>query len=302
MNNQHKVGEAGSPGVEGQAGSPEARVLTPASKIVWRWVKVALLLYGVAGIALYYAQGVLLFHPRPVDRSVVYDFGVQPYTERNLAVDKETSLNIVQFRATDRPGDSLAKGVVLYFHGNSRNVEWYAPRAKDFTGHGYEVWMMDYPGFGKSTGVFSEKNLYAEALLFYKLARSRWKPGQIVLYGMNMGTGIAAELADVRDCRRLILESPSYSVESVAGHYLPVFPWGRMLHFHFPTYMHLPAVMAPITIFQGGRDWTVPYSNASRLKPLLKAGDEFITVEGAGHNNLHDFPLFRQKLDSVLAL
>ncbi len=269
-------------------------------KIFWRWVKVALLLYGVAGIALYYGQGALLFHPKPVDRSAVYHFGGQPCTELNLRVDEETSLNIVQFRATDRPKDSVARGVVLYFHGNSGNVELYVPQAKDFTRKGYEAWIMDYPGFGKSTGVFSEQKLYDDALLLYKLARSRWKPAQIILYGRSLGTGVAAQLADVRDCRRLILESPSYSIESVASHYLPVYPWGRMLHFHFPTYSHLPAVTAPITIFQGDRDWTVPYSNASRLKPLLKTGDEFITVEGAGHNDLHEFPLFREKLDSVL--
>jgi uncharacterized protein len=269
-------------------------------KIFWRWVKVALLLYGVVGIALYYGQNALLFHPRPVNRSVVYHFGGQPCTELNLRVDQETSLNIVQFRATDRPQDSLARGVVLYFHGNRDNVEWYTQRATDFTRKGYEVWIMDYPGFGKSTGVFSEKNLYAESLLLYKLARSRWKPTQMILYGRSLGTGIAAQLADVRDCRRLILESPSYSFESMGNHYFPLYPWARMLHFHFPTYSHLPAVTAPITIFQGDRDRTVPYSNASRLKPLLKSGDEFITVEGAGHNDLREFPLFREKLDSVL--
>jgi pimeloyl-ACP methyl ester carboxylesterase len=188
----------------------------------------------------------------------------------------------------------------LYFHGNKNNITRYAPYAGDFTRHGYEVWMMDYPGFGKSTGVFNEQKLYEYALVLYKLARSRWKPSQIILYGKSLGTGIAAQLADVRDCRRLILESPYYSLESVARHYLPVYPWGHLLHYHFPTWSHLPAVTAPVTIFQGTADWQTPYRNASRLKPLLKPGDEFVTIEGGGHNNLHEFPLFKEKLDSVL--
>jgi hypothetical protein len=190
---------------------------------------------------------------------------------------------------------------VLFFHGNSGNVNGYAQDVPEFTRRGYEVWMPDYPGFGKSTGVFGEQNLYAAALLVYKLARSRWPPSRIILYGCSMGTAIAAQLADVRDCRRLILESPFYSMESLAGYYLPIYPWGRLLHFHFPIYSHLPAVTAPITIFHGREDRTVPFGNASRLKPLLKAGDEFISIEGAGHNDLRQFPLFRQKLDSVLA-
>lgn len=293
-------------------------------KIVWRWVKVALLLYAVVGIAAYYGQDWLLFHPKPVARGTVYDFGGQPHTELNLPYDKGTNLNIVEFRAVTAreaevargavtvpgavavPGAVTARGadtprgVVLYFHGNRHNVEWYSGVAKDFTRKGYEVWIMDYPGFGKSTGVFSEQKLYDYALVCYKLARSRWAPSQIIIYGRSFGTGIAAQLADVRDCRRLILESPAYSLESMGAYYLPVYPWSRLLHYHFPTYSHLPAVTAPITIFEGTKDRTVPYSNASRLKPLLKSGDEFIPIEGAGHNNLHDFPVFMEKLDSVL--
>ena len=265
-----------------------------------RWAKVLILLYCVVGIAWYYGQDKLLFHPRAVDKKEVYTFG-QPFTELNFRYDT-ANLNIIQFRATDRPADSLAKGVVLYFHGNTGGVSLYAPVATDFTSKGYEVWMLDYPGFGKSTGPFSEKKLYENALVFYKLARSRRKPAQIVLYGKSMGTAIAAQLAAVRDCRRLILESPAYSLTSVARRYLFLYPVGMMLHYHFPTNEYLPAVTAPITIFQGDADRTVPYGNASRLKPLLKPGDEFVTVPGGGHNDLRDKPLFRTKLDSVLSL
>ena len=264
-------------------------------KKIFRWLKIGLLVYAVAGIALYFTQEKILFHPVPVGRTTIYDFGGQPFTELNLRYDKETNLNVIQFKAADS-----AKGVVLYFHGNKNNISRYAAYAKDFTARGYEVWMLDYPGFGKSTGVFSEQKLYNYALEVYILARSRWQPSQIILYGKSLGTGIAAQLADVRDCRRLILETPYYSLDAVAGHYLPFYPWGRLLHYHFPTYSHLPAVTAPITIFQGTGDWMVPYRNASRLKPLLKSGDEFITIDGGGHNDLHDFPLFRKKLDSLL--
>lgn len=269
-------------------------------KIVWRWVKVAFLLYAVVGIAVYYGQDHVLFHPVAVARTTAYDFGGQPHVELNLRYDKETNLNIVEFPVIPGDTDRVTRGVVLYFHGNSHNVEWFGRRAPDFTHKGYEVWMLDYPGFGKSTGVFNEQRLYDYALVFYQLARSRWLPSQIIIYGNSIGTGIAAELADIRDCRRLILESPYYNIESLADRYLPIYPWSRLLHYHFPVYMHLPAVTAPITIFEGTMDRTIPYANAARLKPLLKNGDEFITIEGAGHNDLHDFPLFTQKLDSVL--
>jgi uncharacterized protein len=271
-------------------------------KIIWRWVKIIAALYGAVGIAAYYFQERLIFQPTPAGAQVAYDFRGQPHTELNLLYDKETNLNIVEFQAVDRPKDSLAKGVVLYFHGNGHNVEWYSHHATDFTTRGYEVWMIDYPGYGKSTGVRSEKKLDDYALVFYKLARSRWKPSQIVLYGRSLGTGIAAQLAAVRDCRRLILESPYYSMTSLGGYYLPIYPWGRLLHYHFPTYSCLPDITAPITIFHGTKDRLVPYGNAVRLRPLLKNGDEFIPIDGGGHDDLHTFPIFKEKLDSVLAL
>ncbi len=160
--------------------------------------------------------------------------------------------------------------------------------------------MLDYPGFGKSTGPFTEQKLYDYALVMYKLARSRFKPSEIIIYGKSLGTGIAAELAAVRDCRRLILETPCYSMQSLLRHYLPIYPVGNMIHYRFPTNEYLPAVTAPVTIFHGTGDGIILYSNAERLKPLLKPGDEFITIEKGTHNNLNDFSLFHQKLDSVL--
>lgn len=268
-------------------------------KILFRWIKVAVLLYCLVGIALYYGQERLIFAPIKAERNTWYHFSL-PSTELNLNYDQNTNLNIVEFKATDRPADSLAKGVVLFFHGKGGNISSYAPDVPNFTSNGYEVWMMDYPGYGKSTGAWDEASLYKYSLVFYKLARSRWKPDQIVLCGKSLGTGIAAQLAAVRDCRRLILESPYYSLRSIGQHRFPIYPIGPMMHWHFPTYEYLPRVTAPITIFVGDGDRTVPPSNSERLKPFLKPGDEFVTVEGAGHNNLYPFPLFHRKLDSLL--
>jgi alpha-beta hydrolase superfamily lysophospholipase len=275
-------------------------------KKIYRWLKVLLLVYSIIGIAFYYLQDRFLFHPVAVDKGTRYDFK-QPFDEVNIPYNKETNINVVRFASirgdssAARVGDtSAARGVVLYFHGNKDNVTHYARFAADFTSRGYEVWMMDYPGFGKTTGKFTEEALYTEALILYKLARSRWRPDQIILYGKSLGTGVAAQLADIRDCRRLILECPYYSMTSLVRHYLPLWPVESMLHFKLPTWQHLPQVTAPVTIFHGTSDGIVPYSNASRLKPLLKKGDEFITIEGGGHNDLHDHAEFREQLNKLL--
>jgi pimeloyl-ACP methyl ester carboxylesterase len=87
----------------------------------------------------------------------------------------------------------------------------------------------------------------------------------------------------------------------MARRYLFLYPVGSMLHYRFPTNEYLPAVTAPITIFHGTGDGVVFYSNASRLKPLLKPGDEFITIEGGSHNDLHDHTEFRNRLGEIIS-
>lgn len=252
------------------------------------------MLYGLIGIGVYYLQEKVLFRPGKMDFNTPYAFTV-PHKEINIAFNEQANINIVQFTAGPAP-----KGVVLYFHGNRKNISRFAKFAPNFTKNGYEVWMVDYPGYGKSTGPMSEQRLYDFADQLYKLAAARFAKDSIVIYGKSLGSGIAAWLASKKNCRQLILETPYYSITSLCRRYFPIYPVGRMIHYKIPTYEYLQQVIVPITILHGTADGVIPYSNAERLKPWLKPADKFITIEGGSHNNLNDYPLFHQALDSLL--
>lgn len=264
-------------------------------KILFRWLKVFILLYCLIGIVIYYGQDRILFHPEPLAADYQYNFSY-PFKEVNIPYTRKDNINIIQF-TTPQP---KPKGVVLYFHGNKKNISWYAKAAPEFTSRGYEVWMMDYPGFGKSTGAFTEQQLYNWALVFYKLAQGHYSKDSIIIYGKSMGTGIAAQLATKRDCKALILESPYYSFPSIIGSWLPVYPLNKMIHFKLPTGQYLQEITNPVVIFHGEDDNTIPLRNAKQLKPFLKPADEFITIEDGHHNDLPGFPMYKQKLDSLL--
>ncbi|MET0393590.1 MAG: alpha/beta fold hydrolase [Chitinophagaceae bacterium] len=261
-----------------------------------RWFGLLLIVYIAGGLVLYFFQDNILFHPKALPADHVFRFDV-PFREINLPVAPEKNLNIVQFTVPD----SLCRGVVLYFHGNRRNIERYARFAPYFTRHGYEVWMMDYPGFGKSTGKCTEAIMQADALELYKMAAARFAADSIILYGKSLGTGMAAKVASMRDCRRLILETPYYDLPSVVRHYAPVYPVSRLLHYEFPIHDYLQRAHVPITIFHGTKDKTITMANAKKLLPLLQQDDEFITIEGGRHNDLYQFPVTIHKLDSLLA-
>jgi hypothetical protein len=259
-----------------------------------RWLRITLLLYAAVGIAIYYLQDYFFFRPEPVERTYRYSFG-QPYREVNLAFDHLSNINIIQFTT-----DSTPRGCVLYFHGNRKNVGWYAKHAPLFTREGYEVWMIDYPGYGKSTGRLNEEVLYAYALQLYRLARKFFAADSIILYGRSMGTGIASRLAARERARQLVLETPYYSFTSVAAHFLPIYPVERIIHVKLPTYRYLPEVEEPILILHGTDDGLIPISNARRLQPLLKPGDRFVTIEGGSHNDLAEFGEFRKAISEVV--
>jgi len=259
------------------------------------WVKIIILIYFLIGIALYYLQEKILLHPVSLPQDYTYTFSV-PFKEINIAINKNENFNIVQFL----PKDSVRKGVVLYFHGNRINIYHYAKFADNFTKFGYEVWMPDYPGFGKTTGELTEKKLYDEALLAYKLANTKFKADSIIIYGRSFGTGIASHLATAVDCRRLILETPYYSIPALFGYYAPIYLTSLMSKFKLPVNEYLKEVTVPVTIFHGTDDEIIPYSTTEKLKSVLKPTDEFITIEKGKHNNLNEFKLFHQKLDSLL--
>ncbi|MEP6700650.1 MAG: alpha/beta fold hydrolase [Bacteroidota bacterium] len=263
-------------------------------KKIWKWFQIAILIYIAIGVALYFLQDKFLFHPEKLPADYKYQFDI-PFQQIDLPVTGEKNLSIVQFTVPD----SVRKGFVLYFHGNRQNINRYAHYATKFTRNGYEVWMMDYPGYGKSTGKRSEKILYEDALIVYKMAISSVSAEHIIIYGKSLGTGIAAQLASIRDCKRLILETPYYSIDALAKHYFFIYPVMPMTKYSFPTYQHFEYIKAPITIFHGTRDEVIPYKQAKWLAEK-KGGTELITIEKGKHNNLNDFPLFQQKLDSLL--
>jgi len=264
-----------------------------------RWitlVKWIIILYAGLGIALYYLQDKILLHPKALPSNHQFGFN-QKFKEFNIALDKTDTVNMVQFASTD----SVTKGVLIYFHGNKENVEHYADFVPAFTKHGYEVWMPDYPGFGKSTGQISEEKLYAIAWQVRKLVAGTWPDEKVIIYGKSLGTALAAYTASVMPCKQLILETPYYSIPSLFRSYAFMYPARMMSKYKLPTYEFLQEVKAPVTIFHGTGDWVVPYRSGVRLKRFLKPGDIFVKIPNGSHNDLSESQLYLTTLDSVLS-
>lgn len=261
-------------------------------RIIRKIVLVLATLYLAGGLALYFLQERLIFHPVPLPAGHLFSVPGH-FTEVNVR-RPAGNLSYLRFSPAGAP-----RGIVLFFHGNMKNVEHYGRYPGFFTRSGYEVWMIDYPGFGKTTGKRSEQRMYEDALFFYDQAALEGKP--LVIYGKSIGTGVAAFVAAQRPCRQLVLETPYYSLTEMARHFLALYPVRPLLRYRFPTYQYLQSINAPVTLLHGTRDELIPYTQALRLQQL-RPGIGLVTIPGGRHNNLADFPLFQQALDSVLAV
>lgn len=261
------------------------------------WVKIIIIVYCGAGIGLYYLQENILLHPKKLAADYKFTFA-QPFKELMIPFSKTDTVSMVKFY----PRDSVRRGVVLYFHGNKNNIERYADFATAFTRNGYEVWMPDYPGFGKSTGDITEKKLYSIAFEVQKMASLSYSPDSIIVYGKSLGTALAAYTATLKTFKMLILETPYYSIPSLFRSYAFMYPAGVMSKFKLPTYEFIQDVKSPIAIFHGTGDWVVPYRSGAKLKKFLKKSDVFVKIPEGSHNNLSQSPLYTRTLDSLLKL
>ena len=109
-------------------------------------VLIILALYLVISIVLYFVQDYLLFRPEKLPEDFQFYYEHQEFEEYNIPTRDGANINGLRFKTTN------PKGVVFYLKGNSRSIKGWGKFAVDFTRHGYDVIMVDYRGFGKSTG------------------------------------------------------------------------------------------------------------------------------------------------------
>ena len=269
--------------------------MTINKKKLFRVVKILLLIYASIGIALYYLQEKLLFHPEKLESSYIFKFD-QKFEELSIPFNAEDTLSLIKFL----PPDPVRRGVVVYYHGNMKNITHYAEFAKPFTKAGYEVWMEDYPGFGKSKGERTEKKMYEQAIEVKRMADAKYHADSIIIYGKSLGTGIAAYVASASHAKLLVLETPYYSIPALFGTYAFIYPVSQMSTYKIPTYKYVEEVDFPVVIFHGTRDNVIPLSCAEKLKKQLKPADKFIIVPGADHRDINRSTIYYRVMDSLL--
>ncbi|HEX6333838.1 MAG TPA: alpha/beta fold hydrolase [Flavisolibacter sp.] len=244
-------------------------------------------------LAVYFLQEFFIFKPEKLRADFRFRYDI-PFEEVNFDVAPGVRINGLHF-CREQP-----KGLILYFHGNSRSIKGWARYAKDFYRYDYDVVLIDYRGFGKSTGARNEKMMLQDVQFIYQELAGRFGEEHMIVYGRSLGSGFAAKVASDNRPRYLILDSPYYNFTRVVERFLPVLPVRFVLRYHLRTDRWLPLVKCHVYIIHGTRDRLIPIRHSEALQRLNPKKITLIRIEGGGHNNLPRFPEYHNLLRDIL--
>jgi hypothetical protein len=178
--------------------------------------------------------------------------------------------------------------VILHFHGNAGNISHRLDLVQPFQRKGFSVFLVDYRGFGKSSGRPSEQGLYRDGLAAwtYLVEKENIAPERIVIHGHSIGGAVAIEVALQKKVRGVILESAFTSTKNMAktmplfALFAPVFPA------HYNNLDKIHRLRAPKLIVHGESDEIVPFSMGKKLFEAATDPKSFYPVKDAGHNDV----------------
>ena len=178
---------------------------------------------------------------------------------------------------------------LLWFYGNGETVAAIGPIVRVFQPPGTAVLVVDYPGYGGSSGRATEPALYAAAEAAYAAlaARPEVDPHRIYVYGRSLGSAVATWTAAHHDVAGLILESPFTSAAAMAHYHYRLFP-RLILRLSLDNLSTIMRVRCPILVFHGDADRLVPTSMGQAVAAAAGGPVEVVLIHGAGHNETYD--------------
>lgn len=249
--------------------------------------------YILLSAIVYFFQDYFLFRPEHLSQDFKFEYENLDFDEHFLDIKPGVSLSVLRFR-TPNP-----KGIVLYLKGNSKSIKGWGKFAIDFVRYRYDVIMVDYRGFGKSTGRRSQQGIKNDLQLVYDKIKEQVDEKYIVLYGRSLGSGFATKLASTNNPRMLILDAPYYSMSKTIGRYLPFLPLKLLLKFPIPNYKWIKYVQCPIHIIHGTSDKLIPFNSSVKLAAIHPENTVLHPILGGGHNNLHTFDAYHKSLSQI---
>lgn len=263
------------------AGAPTRMPRRGLAQCALRGMVVLLLGYLGIGVMMMLCENHLVYHPV----SAAQDWQTPPSPD---VVDVELTCadgTPVHGWFLPCPGSVDA---LLYLHGNAGNLS-HRGGVADRLRHALNtsVLLVDYPGYGKSSGRPSEQGCYqaADAAYDWLVNERHVTPGRITLFGVSLGGGVAVDLAARKEHRALVLVKTFTSLPDVGNHLYPWLPVRWLMRNRFDSASKIGHCHRPVFIAHGSADSFVPCVLGQRLFEAANEPKRYLEMPGADHND-----------------
>ncbi|WP_438969406.1 alpha/beta hydrolase [Nonlabens sp.] len=240
---------------------------------------------------LYFYQESLLFFPEKLEEDFTFEFK-NKFIEKDIITSTGNTINTLHFKQEN------SKGVIFYLHGNGGSLKSVGNVSEHFLPLGYDVFMLDYAGYGKSSNEITNQQEWFEDVQFvYDDLKMNYEEDQIIVIGYSIGTGVASFIASQNDPSHLILHAPYYNMTDMMQRNYPFIPT-FILRYELATNEYLKDCNMPVHIFHGEDDQVIPVESSVMLSKEFNI--PFTKLENQGHNNMAGNPLALEQLNKIL--
>lgn len=252
--------------------------------MLWSVLQVVLLIYLGLMALIYFKQTSLVFLPE-MDRDYrasPADIGL-PFAQLRLATGDGEDLD-----GWFVPADAKrsTRGLVIFFHGNAGNIAHRLDYLRMFHDMDLATLIVDYRGYGKSSGSPSEQGTYLDAAAAWLHATQilGFPADRIVLFGESLGGGVAVQLATKQRPAALVLASTFTSVPDMGADLYPLLPIRLLAHIRYDSLARLSEIACPLLVIHSRDDDIIPIAHGRRLFDAARPPKQFLEMEG-GHND-----------------
>jgi len=246
-------------------------------------VAVLLIVYALLSLWFYAFQRQMLYFPTP-------EVGVPGVAHIVLDTGKVRikvwTLNTGKRRA------------LIYFGGNAENVAGNIDDFREmFPDH--TVYLVNYRGYGGSSGSPSEEGFQSDALLVYDHFSKRHT--SVSVMGRSIGAAVATYLVSQRRVDKLVLVTPFDSAVSVGRRFYPFLPIGLIMREKLDSAAMAEKITVPTLIVAALEDEIIPYENTRNLEQAFtRVRPEVVVLDGVGHNSVQLHPDYKRRISGFV--
>ena len=243
---------------------------------------IATSIYVLLVLMLYLFQGRMVFLSNLPDRALIaspadIDLG---YENVSLTTSDNERLHGWYVPAAN------PKGVLLFFHGNAGNISHRLDSIRIFHDLDLDTLIIDYRGYGQSTGKTSEQGTYldAQAAWDYLVNSRRIPADRIIVFGRSLGGAIGTWLGAQNTPAAVIIESSFSSGVDMARRFYPFLPARLITRLRYPVVDYAGRLSCPVLVVHSRQDEIIPFAMGQAIYDAVKQNKSFLELRG-DHNN-----------------